>query len=257
MAPHLRANWEFYGVIHGAIAPVIPGGGELPLRSRHLWLFPPETCHGWRGNGMHKAQIVVFHFGFVPPPLDEFARMSGYMSIDLTAEEAQRMLEMEEELREYYRLSTSVNLLHFHKALLELSLIILKRAPVQKLAFRQDSAVAKVEAALTWFSEHLGENPKLEQAARAVHVSTSHLRRLFRQVRNQSPQAAFTHVKIERAMELLSQSEDKLDVVASLCGFSSGVNFCRVFKAQTGLTPDGWRKTRLGTYNEPARLSAA
>jgi transcriptional regulator GlxA family with amidase domain len=161
------------------------------------------------------------------------------------------MLEIEEELREDYRQATTVSLLHFHKALLELSLIALKNTPVQKLPAGPDTAPAKVEAALAWFSDHLSEKPKLEQVARAVHVSASHLRRLFQHVSKQSPHAAFNRLKIERALQLLSTSEDKVEVIASLCGFSSGVNFCRMFKAQTGFTPDAWRKTRLAPYQQP------
>jgi AraC family transcriptional regulator len=256
IAPHQRVNWEFYAVVQGSIAPVLPGIKRMPLKSSHLWLFAPETAHGWRGDGAHKAHIVVFHFGFVPPPLDEIARRTGYMSVSLTEQEAPLMLEMEEELRGYYQKLTSVSLLHFHKALLELSLVALKNVPVQNLPSHQNAASDKVEAALAWFSEHVAEKPKLAHAARAVHVSSSHLRRLFQQVRKQSPHAAFTQVKMERAMKVLSESEDKLDVVASSCGFSSNVNFCRVFKAHTGFTPDAWRKTRL-TYEEPKRRRAA
>jgi AraC family transcriptional regulator len=250
IAPHQRVNWEFYAVVRGSIAPVLPGIEKMPLKSRHLWLFSPETAHGWRGDGSHKAHIVVFHFGFVPPPLDEVAGKNGYVSVNLTEHEAQRMIEMEEELRGYYQKLTSVGLLHFHKALLELSIIALKNVPVQSLPAQHDTASARVQAALAWFSEHVAEKPKLEEAARAVHVSASHLRRLFQQVRKQSPQAAFTQIKMDRAMEVLSESEDKLDVVAASCGFSSNVNFCRVFKAHNGFTPDAWRKTRL-SYKEP------
>jgi AraC-like DNA-binding protein len=251
MPPHQRANWEFYAVVRGSIAPVLPNAEKLALKSEHLWLFPPELSHGWRGDGPNKARVVAFHFGFVPPPLDDLARKNGYLSVELTDDEVERILELEEELRKYYHKWTSVNLLHFHKGLLELSLVALKDIPVQELPVPQDAAVSKVEAALAWYSEHAAERPKLDQAAAAVRVSKSHLRRLFWQVRKQSPQAAFTQVKVERAMELLSESGDKLEVVASLCGFSSGSNMGRVFKAQTGFTPEAWRKTRLGAYKEP------
>jgi len=243
---YARVSWEFYGVIRGSIAPILPGAEEFALKSQHLWLFPPGHSHGWTGDGTHNAQVIVFHFSFVPPPLDEIARRNGYMSVDLTGDEAQRLLEIEEGLREYYHQSTPVNLLHFHKALLDLSLLALKNEPVQKRASWKEDAAVKVEAALAWFSERLGENPNLEQAARAVHVSTSHLRRLFHQVRKESPQIAFTHVKIERAMGMLTESAYKSEVIASMCGFSSSANFCRVFKAQTGKTPAAWKKARLG-----------
>jgi len=56
---------------------------------------------------------------------------------------------------------------------------------------------------------------------------------------------------MERVLQLLSESRDKIAVIAPLCGFSSEAILCRVFKAHTGLSPDAWRKSRLPRYMEP------
>jgi AraC-like DNA-binding protein len=42
-----------------------------------------------------------------------------------------------------------------------------------------DPALRKVEASLTWYSEHMAEQPKLEQVAQAIYDGVSRLRRLF------------------------------------------------------------------------------
>jgi transcriptional regulator GlxA family with amidase domain len=96
------------------------------------------------------------------------------------------------------------------------------------------------------------EQPKLEQTAQAVNVSVRHLRRLFWQARRESPQAAFTRLRLERAMGLLSLSNLKLDAIAEQCGFSSSSDFCRVFKTHHHVSPDAWRKKHLPPYEEPA-----
>ena len=94
----------------------------------------------------------------------------------------------------------------------------------------------------------MAEQPKLDQIAQAVNVSVRHLRRLFWQARRESPQTAFTRLRLERAMGLLSLSNLKLDAIARQCGFSSSSDFCRVFKIHHHMSPDAWRKHRLPAY---------
>lgn len=87
--------------------------------------------------------------------------------------------------------------------------------------------------------------------ARAVHVSPSHLRRLFRQVRGENPLKTFTQMRLQRVMELLSETPEKLEVVAARCGFSSAADLCRVFRRVHHASPHQWRKARLRPYREP------
>ena len=252
MACTQRADWEFYAVLRGRVGILLSDGSKPQMKQLRMWVVPPGHTHGWVGDGPRKSTIAAFHFSTVPPPLDKIARERGYHWVDLTKAEAYRVGEIAEEVKQYYQRPTSLDPLHYQKAVLELSLLALKNEPIRALPASPDTARAKVEAALIWFSQHIAEQPKLEQVARGVHVSTSHLRRLFHQVRKQSPQSAFTQIKVEQAMELMARSNDKLGVIVSLCGFSSVVNFCRVFKAHTHMTPDAWRKTRLEPYTPPA-----
>jgi len=69
------------------------------------------------------------------------------------------------------------------------------------------------------------EQPKLDEVARAVNVSIRHLRRLFWQARQESPQAAFTRLRLERAMGLLSLSNLKLDAIAVSVGSPAAAIF--------------------------------
>lgn len=143
---------------------------------------------------------------------------------------------------------TAQSVLVFDIAMLELALIALAGESFEPL--RGDVAVRKVEAVMTWYGEHMAEQPKLERVAAAVHLSVRHLRRLFWQARHQTPQQAFTALRLQRAMELLSNSDLKLDALAGKCGFSSASDFCRVFKANHKVSPDAWRREKLPDYRE-------
>ncbi len=251
MYVHQRDNWEFLAVLRGKCGAVLSETGPVALLTRHLWIFPPEAAHGWKGDGANRCKVAVFHFGKVPQLLEKVAREHGYLECALSSAQVRRVTEIEAELRVPYGRVTEKSLLFFEKALIELSLIALADIPAT-----DDSGVEhplqKVQACLAWYNEHMLEQPKLEQTAEAVNVSVRHLRRLFWQSRRESPQAAFTRVRLERAMGLLSLSNLKLEAVAEQCGFSSSSDFCRVFKTHHHISPDAWRKRHLPAYEEPA-----
>jgi AraC-like DNA-binding protein len=99
---------------------------------------------------------------------------------------------------------------------------------------------------------HVREQPGMEEVAAAVHVSSSHLRRLFVTVRHQSPRAVLVNAQIEIAMRLLAGSDLKIESVAAEAGFTSARDFSRVFSARKGCSPSEWRRKVQPPYVEPA-----
>jgi AraC family transcriptional regulator len=251
MYVHQRDNWEFFAVLRGKCGAVLAETQQAPLRQHCLWVFPPEVAHGWKGEGTSRCKIAVFHFGKVPPLLEKITRERGYLECELTPNQIRRLVEIQEELRVPYGSVTEKSLMLFDKALLELSLIALSETPFSPDQSGVDYGLEKVQECLAWYNDHMPNQPKLEEAAQAVNVSIRHLRRLFWQARRESPLAAFTRLRLERAMGLLSLSNLKLDAVARQCGFSSSSDFCRVFKAHRHVSPDAWRKRHLPAYKEP------
>jgi AraC family transcriptional regulator len=182
--------------------------------------------------------------------LERIALDHGYIDRPLTGAEVRRVMAWEQHLRVPFQQATEKGLLMFDKILLELSLLALEPIPFERLYGAPDLALHKVEAGLRWYAEHMAEQPKLEQVAQAVHVSPSHLRRLFWKVRHENPLRAFTKLRLARATELLAGSGEKIETVASRCGFSSLSDFCRVFKAHHKVSPEFWRRSKLGPYPE-------
>ena len=251
MYVHERANWEFFAVVRGKCGVLYPNGAKPVLWERRLWVFPPEIAHGWAGRYDERCLIAVFHFGAVPPLLEKVVRENGHVECALSVAEARRVQELEKELQPHYHHMTERSMLVFERALLDLSLLALKDFSFEAAETKSALALRKVQAVLTWYAEHIAEQPKLERVADEAHVSVRHLRRLFWQVRQETPQQAFTRLRLQRAMELLSKSDFKLDAVAANCGFSSASDFCRVFKSQHKISPDAWRRQVLPAYQEP------
>src|SRR5581483_6803388 len=130
------------------------------------------------------------------------------------------------ELGPHYENSTDLSPLYAQKALTELSLMALEGAR-GRLPSLATLPQLKVEAAMAYFQEHLAEGPSIGRVARAAGVSPSHLRRLFMQTRRESPRRALRRIALERAMELLTETDLTLEAVAERCGFAGASEFSR------------------------------
>lgn len=73
--------------------------------------------------------------------------------------------------------------------------------------------------------------------AEDVGISTRQLERLFGKYLNASPKKYFMEMRLERARNLLVQTESSVTEVALACGFESPGHFSRVYRAAFGITP--------------------
>lgn len=253
MSPQTRANWEFYAVLSGRCAPLLPGdeGRVMPiLQSNTIWVFPPEHKHGWIGE-KRRCKAAVLHFGVVFPLLAEITREHGFLQHKLTAAQVRRIEKLASELKPHYDKPVRLSSLYEQHVQLELALMALEGIVTPRLPTLGSISAQKVETAMLYFRDHLHEHPSIDQAARVAGVSSSHLRRLFIQVRKESPRSALQHVAMERAAELLSETSRTIASIAELCGFAGAGEFSRAFKTHYKMPPSVWREGILPPYKKP------
>lgn len=81
-----------------------------------------------------------------------------------------------------------------------------------------------------------------EVLAEIACVSPTHLRRLFKKTFNISPNAFVIEQRIARAAEMLINSQDSIETIAELTGFSQRFYFTRTFSKLMGQPPAQYRK---------------
>ena len=246
LKPLVRMNWEFFAVVRGRCAPLHAPGEKPALAGHTLWITPPGSAHTWAGDGDRRAHVAVFHFGTVPAALEAFVRERGQVAVPLNPADCRRVTALARELRTDFEQPNSLSNLLFQGALIELTLLALRKVAPAKLPIPADHAERTVETATRWFTEHVRANPTIVEVAREVHVSPSTLRRLFQRVLRQQPTRVFSRIQLEKSMRLMTETKLKLDGIAVECGFTCTSDFCRAFKAFTKVTPTVWRKTLLG-----------
>jgi AraC-like DNA-binding protein len=89
--------------------------------------------------------------------------------------------------------------------------------------------------------------------ARVAHVSAAHFSRQFRATFGETPHRYLQRRRVERAMELLRETEMPVTEVCLEVGFVSLGTFSRTFSDVVGESPSRYR-TRLSPHDVAARV---
>jgi len=253
MRCNTRTNWEIYAVIDGRCGVRFRDGSHPVLQERRLWIFAPDCAHAWIDDGHHTYHRLSLHFSSVPYPLDEIVRQNGgWLGRTLTERDIARLQAIAGDLEFHYCHPVVVSPLHFQRGLMDLAVMLLDghSATTEPMALT-DVASFRVERAVSWYTEHLARNPSVKEVAEIIHVSASHLRRLFAEVRQASPKELFRRVRLEKAQDLMGRTNLTLDEIAGHCGYASASHFCRDYKAVYHFTPSTWRRRLIDRFTRP------
>lgn len=94
---------------------------------------------------------------------------------------------------------------------------------------------------LDYIDAHLGHGIKLSELAQQVDMSQFHFGRLFKQSLGVSPYQYLLQQRVERAKQLLKQTDNSIVAIALDCGFNSHSHLNRKFRQLTGMTPKAYR----------------
>lgn len=253
MRCNTRTNWEFYAVTEGRCAVTFRDNDRVELQERTFWLFAPECPHAWHDDTRRSYRRLVLHFSSVPHPLDEIVRArGGWISRPLSNGDVHRLEAIARELEPHFCHPVVASPLHYQRHLMDLALLLLDgdKQAAEPLTLT-DVASFRVERALSWYADHLQRHPTVKEVADAIHVSPSHLRRLFAEVRRASPKDLFRRVRLEKAQDLLGRTSLTLDEIARTCGYTNASHFCREYKTAHHFTPSTWRRRLIDRFVRP------
>ena len=97
-------------------------------------------------------------------------------------------------------------------------------------------------------NNYTNPNFNLEQAYELVPLSKEHTRKLFIKEHGISPSKYLLQKRLALAKQLLLKKDDgylHINKIAETCGFDDQAYFCRVFKKETGVTPNEFQLTLL------------
>lgn len=104
---------------------------------------------------------------------------------------------------------------------------------------------AIINRTLTYIHEHLNENISVNTLAENEHISPSHFRLLFNTATGFSPQSYITLSKLNRASELLRQTDMSINEISEAVGYTDPHYFSRIYSKYFGTPPGKYRKSEI------------
>lgn len=96
--------------------------------------------------------------------------------------------------------------------------------------------------ALNWIENHFSEKITIPKLAELANISPSYFAHLFKTYLQQTPLNYIEECRLLEAQKKLINTNESIESIASLCGFSSSKALNQVLKSQLGLTARQFRK---------------
>ena len=98
-----------------------------------------------------------------------------------------------------------------------------------------------VERVIQYIYYHYDENIQMEDLAGSVNLHPNYLHRIFKQVMNETVVEYLTKLRVNRAKNLLRNTDMPIIEITHNIGMNSSQYFSQVFKKQVGMTPREYR----------------
>lgn len=108
---------------------------------------------------------------------------------------------------------------------------------------------AKIKKSISFINLRYSEPIKLNDIAIYSNTNPAYLSRKFKQETGQSVIGFLNRTKINKAQNLIKNTDNSITDVSILVGFNNLTYFCKVFKNITGTTPSSFQKN-LGLFKQ-------
>ncbi|MFC4776172.1 helix-turn-helix domain-containing protein [Paenibacillus sp. GCM10023252] len=226
---HLHASFELVYYLNGCGSTRV-GDSSYSYSAHTYALIPPHTPHDELRIEATEVLFIGFH-----TDNSELALTQGLYH-DTNRRSLVRILElMHEELElklPYY--TKTVDLL-LQQLIIELS----RQTSEQPKLTEPDTSIAYAKS----YMEHYYNQPLDGRTlAKLAGYSYDHFRHLFKLHTGYSPKAYIMELRLEKAKQLLLQSQETITAIADSCGYGNVQQFCMLFKRSTGVTPAAYRR---------------
>jgi AraC-like DNA-binding protein/mannose-6-phosphate isomerase-like protein (cupin superfamily) len=241
-------------------------GVDMPITAGDVFLLQGSQHHYFHDRQDLEIFNVMYDLDQLNLPEQELMRMPGYCAMFL----------LEPAYRQQHRFASRLHLDRIQLAQVEMLArnmehecharehgfeVMLRAQLLEIMAFlsrtyvqeesTESKALLRVGKLIGALENEFARDWSLQEMADAVHMSKSSLLTVFRKATGQAPFHYLLRLRIQRAMELLSNSEKTITEIAFFVGFNDSNNFSRQFRKICRCSPRQFRKeTRLPSKSQ-------
>lgn len=251
--------WELVYVQKGRL--ICHADSEIvTLNEGEVLFHKPNEIHSLRCDGMHAPNIVVISFECISEAIHFFENRK--MTVDKSLihfifaiiEEGKKTFNLphfQPELKKMQLLpSPTLGGQQLIKNYLELLLINLMRGESESdnsqaiFLYKDNYEEFISKHVIEYMRQHIDENLSVDKICATLHYNRSYIFKQFKKTTGNSIMAYFNKMKIDKAKQLLRESEMSVTAISELLSFESPNYFSKLFKKVTGYTPSTYRKIR-------------
>lgn len=229
------------------------GESELPFRAPCMLIAPPNVPHG---HTVNEGEVCSCNWIYVDPQvmlsslgpqlinmINKYQHNVGGEECVLSEADHPEMLnilktiigEMEQTQPHYQQIVREL----FGTLFLMLLRTYSGKTKNDHYVYGQLGCIAP---AVAYIAENYMEDISIEKLSNICYISTSHFRRLFKQVLGWSPLDYIQIVRIDRACVLLYNCDYSITEIGLQVGYNSSSSFNRQFRRIHGISPSQWRQ---------------
>lgn len=245
---HCREGRMEYSAGDGRIGCTSAGDMKLDLRRQHTGEFIFPSCHYHGLTVAIDLDIIgqslseeVKDFPVAPEEIITRFSLGAYPRVLHGMKEADHIF------GELYRVPEKIRIPYFKVKILEL-LLYLNAMTVPEDENEQPyfyrTQAEKVRAIRHFLIAHISENYTQEELSRRFDIPMTAMKTCFRSVYGEAIGAWLTGYRMNRAAELLRESELSIAEIGSRVGYDNAGKFTVAFKKTMKLTPSEYRRER-------------
>lgn len=148
---------------------------------------------------------------------------------------------LESEYFHLYAADTASDYFRLNAGLFSILSVLLEESGRVENEPGQDGYAEKIK---NYIDSYFMELSEVSQVAQLFHLHPNYLAAVFKEKYHISPKQYLLERKIYYANHLLTETENSVRYIASVCGFSDASSFGKVYKRHMGVTPGMYRELR-------------
>lgn len=246
--PHCHLRIELNYVKKGSCR-ILLEEETVSFQEGDLMLIPSHVSHKFEAG---KKGCTLMQLEFLPDifwqvnslqPLSAGQEDTSFASPLRSLSEQKRLLKIEDDLRIVQEIRSVINELQQQEEGYEY-LVVLSYVELMVLIYRYASRRtfptgmnSSLQEAVMYMRLHYSSEVSMADVAAHIGVSERYLRKLFSQELHTSPLGYLQQIRIDKAAELLRNTNLSVKEIAYLCGYHSSQYFSHVFKQYSGIRP--------------------
>lgn len=236
-------------------------GQPVPIGPNDIIIIKPKQYHKFIVKSESGCEFIVLNFKFENQKNDEYSEVSledflNFVSsketgpfITLKVSQKNEIITLLNRiLKERENNDIGSEFLNY-LLVLELFVLIsraLKMEWENSIKHKSPKLKELIRISVNYINNNFERDISLGDIAKFVFLSPSYFTRAFKEEMRISPISYLLKVRVERAKELLADTDQKISDIALSVGFSNQQRFNEIFKKYTNLTPLQYRKQATG-----------